>query len=93
LVAFDSDSTAPIQNLILRSDQRDAPDVALPASPVSESPYTTQIKEFQRALRDGTAARVNALDGLAAVQIATAAIQSVRSGKAVQLETLQEVKA
>jgi predicted dehydrogenase len=93
LVAFDSDSTAPIQNLILRSDQQDAPDVALPASPVSESPYTTQVKEFYRALKDGTPARVNALDGLAAVQIATAAIQSVRSGKAVQLETLQEVQA
>lgn len=93
LVEFDSDSTAPIQNLILRSGQQDAPDVALPASPVSESPYTTQIKEFYRALTDGTPARVNALDGLAAVQIAAAAIQSVRSGKAVQLETLQEVQA
>ncbi len=54
LIEFDSDGTAPIQNLILRTGGADAPDVALPSSPVSESPYTTQIKEFYRALADGT---------------------------------------
>jgi predicted dehydrogenase len=93
LVEFDSDSSAPIQNLILRSGQQDAPDVALPASPLSESPYTTQIKEFYRALKDGSPARVDAIDGLAAVQIATAAMQSAQSGKAVKLASLKEVQA
>jgi len=55
LIEFDSDSTAPIQNLILKSGESDAPDVGLPASPVSESPYTTQIKEFYTALKDEAA--------------------------------------
>jgi len=90
LIAFDSDGTAPIQNLILKRGGADAPDVALPSSPVSESPYTTQIKEFYSALADGAAARVSATDGLAAVQIAEAAIQSAHSGQPVTLQPLVE---
>lgn len=91
LIEFDSDSTAPIQNLILKTGGSDAPDVALPSSPVSESPYTTQIKEFYHALTDGKPARVGGTDGLAAVQIAEAAIQSAHSGQPVKLEPLPEV--
>src|SRR6185436_3705327 len=92
LIEFDSDGTAPIQNLILKSGGSDAPDVAVPSSPVSESPYTTQIKEFYRALADGQAARVSATDGLVAVQIAEAALQSARTGQPVRLESLIEVQ-
>ena len=92
LVEFDSEDTAPIRNLILKS-AGDAPDVGLPSSPVSESPYTTQIKEFYAALIDGAEPRVSALDGLAAVQVAQAAIQSVRTGQAVTLQPLAEVMA
>ena len=86
LIEFDSDGTAPIQNLILKSGGSDAPDVAVPSSPVSESPYTTQIKEFYGALADGKPARVSATDGLIAVQIAEAALQSARTGQPVRLQ-------
>ena len=86
LIEFDSDGTAPIRNLILKSGGSDAPDVAVPSSPVSESPYTTQIKEFYRALADGKPARVSATDGLIAVQIAEAALQSARTGQPVRLQ-------
>jgi len=90
LIEFDSDGTAPIQNFILKTAGSDAPDVALPSSPVSESPYMTQIKEFYSALVDGKTARVSATDGLAAVQIAEAAIQSAHSGQPVKLQSLAE---
>ena len=90
LIQFDSDGTAPIQNLILKTGGSDAPDVALPSSPVSESPYTTQIKEFYGALAEGKTTRVSATDGLAAVQIAEAAIQSARTGQPVKLQPLAE---
>ena len=90
LIEFDSDSTAPIQNLILKSAFSDAPDVALPSSPVSESPYTTQIKEFYLALVEGKSARVSAADGLAAVQIAEAALESAHTGQPVTLQPLAE---
>ena len=90
LIQFDSDGTAPIQNLILKTGGTDAPDVALPSSPVSESPYTTQIKEFYRALAEGKATRVSAIDGLAAVQIAEAALQSAHTGQPITLQPLGE---
>ena len=89
LIEFDSDRTAPIQNLILKS-AGDSPDVGLPSSPVSESPYTTQLKEFYRALSEGISARVSALDGLAAVQIAEAALESCYTGQPVKLQPLPE---
>ncbi len=85
LIEFDSDDTAPIRNLIMRAQQGEAPDVGLPSSPTSESPYTTQIKEFYRALAEDASLRVSAKDGLAAVQIAEAALESARTGNAVRL--------
>ena len=91
LIEFDSDGTAPIQNLILRTGGADAPDVAVPSSPVLESPYTTQIKEFYSALANGTTPRVSAIDGLHAVQIAEAAMESAHSGQPVTLKSLVEV--
>lgn len=92
LLQFASDDTAPIHSLIMKP-AGDAPDVALPSSPLAESPYVTQIKEFHAALSDGSPARVSAEDGLAAVQIARAAIESARTGKAMDLEPLQEVRS
>ena len=90
LIEFDSDGTAPIQNLILKAGGSDAPDVALPSSPVSESPYTTQIKEFFGALAEGKTPRVSATDGLVAVQIAEAALQAAHTGQPVKLQPLVE---
>jgi predicted dehydrogenase len=90
LLEFDSQATAPIENLLAKISG-DAPDVGLPSSPLAESPYTTQIKDFYTALVEGRPARVTAEDGLAALQIALAAIESSATGKAVTLEPLAEV--
>ncbi|HEY3311063.1 MAG TPA: Gfo/Idh/MocA family oxidoreductase [Anaerolineales bacterium] len=91
LIEFDSADSAPILNLVARGSA-DSADVGLPSSPVSESPYTTQIKEFYAVLRGEAQSRVSAEDGLAAVQIAEAAIQSAESGKAVMLKPLTLVR-
>jgi predicted dehydrogenase len=93
LIEFDSRATSPIENLLASTADGDAPDVGLPASPVDESPYTTQIKEFYAALLEDRPARVSAEDGLAAVAIAQAALQSAESGVAVRLENLTEVRS
>ena len=90
LIEFDSEGTSPVQNLILKTGGSDSPDVGLPSSPVSESPYTTQLREFYRALADGETPRVSAADGLAAVQIAEAALESAHSGQPVKLQPLAE---
>jgi len=86
LIEFDSAATAPIE-ILLRKPEAEAPDVGLPSSPLSESPFTTQIKEFYNALAHDRSARVSAEDGLAAVQIALAAIESAKTGKAVTLRS------
>jgi predicted dehydrogenase len=93
LITFDSDGTAPIRIDLHKEASGEAPDVPLPASPLSESPYATQIKEFYSALVHDTPTRVSAEDGLAALQIALAAIESTRTGAAVSLEPLPEVPA
>ncbi|MCI0521410.1 MAG: Gfo/Idh/MocA family oxidoreductase [Chloroflexi bacterium] len=91
MVEFDSEATAPILSLVQRLGG-DAPDVALPSSPVNESPYTTQIKEFYAALLEGKPVRISAEDGLAAVEIAEAAMQSALSGQAVYLDETAEAQ-
>jgi predicted dehydrogenase len=89
---FDSDRMAAI-GLHLHQQQTDAPDVPLPSSPLSESPYTTQLKAFYQALTDDAPVPVSAADGLAALQIALAAIESTQTGVAVNLEPLPEVSS
>ena len=93
VIEFDSDATAPIRSLLIKDSQGDSPDVALPSNPVSESPYTTQIKEFYSVLSGDAESRVIAKDGLAAVQIAHAAYQSAQTGEVVNLDNLVEVKS
>lgn len=51
----------------------------------AEDPYITQIRAFYRALAEGAPVPVTADDGLAALQIAQAAIESAHSGQAVDL--------
>lgn len=92
LIEFDSDETSPIRNLLIKVTDLDASDVALPSSLLSESPYVTEIKEFYETLCNDRPVRVSAEDGLAAVQIAEAAIKSARTGEAVQLEQNIEVR-
>jgi len=92
LIGFDSEATAPIELLLRQDDAGTAPDVAVPASPLLESPYTTEIKEFYAALAHDGPVRVTAEDGLAALQIALAAAESARTGQAVALAPLPEVQ-
>jgi len=93
LIEFDSDATAPIHTLLSQGKGDDAPDVGLPSNPLEENPYTTQIKEFYQSQLEGSAPRVSAEDGLAAVQIADAAIQSAESGSPVFIKSLLEEKS
>lgn len=91
LLVHDSAATAPISvHAHKRGDE--AGDVPLPASPLTESPYTTEIKAFYHAIADDAPTPVTATDGLAAVQIALAAIQSAQGGAPVDLAPLPEVQ-
>ncbi|MCP4424958.1 MAG: Gfo/Idh/MocA family oxidoreductase [Chloroflexi bacterium] len=84
LIQFDSGQMASV-SVHLHQRGEDAPDVPLPGSPLSEDPYTTQIKEFFENLANDTPVRVTAVDGYKALQIALAAIQSAQTGQPVKL--------
>jgi predicted dehydrogenase len=85
LIEHPADSSAPLGVYLKQGASGDAPDVALPLSPLSEDPYTTEIKHFYEVLVNGATPRVTARDGLAAVEIALAARESARTGRQVSI--------
>lgn len=86
---YDSDETAALSLHLHRQTQANTPDVPLPSSPLLEDPYTTQIKSFYHHLVEGRETAVSARDGLAALQIALAALESCQTGQPVTLEVLK----
>jgi predicted dehydrogenase len=88
LIEHPADSTDPLKVYMAASDSS-KPDIAVPSSPLAEDPYTTQMKHFYQALISDIDWVVKPEDGLAALQIALAAIQSAQTGKRV---FLSEVK-
>jgi predicted dehydrogenase len=93
LIEFDSEATRPIHAYLHGAEVGELAEVPVPGSPLSESPYTTQIKAFYETLANDAPVPVTAEDGLAALQIALAALQSARSGVAIDLDPLPEVPA
>ncbi len=91
LIEQDSGTTAAIGLHLRQLEDEDIPDVPLPSSPLAEDPYTTEIKAFYDCLTNDTPAPVSGADGLAALQLALAAIESATSGMPIELQTLPEV--
>ncbi len=88
LIEQPAEGSAPLAFHFKQTAGGAAPSVGLPLSPLAESPYTTQIRHFYEVLVNGAPSRVTARDGLAAVRIALAAIQSAQSGRAVRIEEI-----
>lgn len=80
--------STPISIYLKQPDVGDAPSIAVPLSPLAEDPYTAEIKHFYRVLSEGIPPRVTAHDGYQALRIATAALLSAESGRAIQLEEI-----
>jgi predicted dehydrogenase len=93
LIEFDSEATKPIHAYLFGGEVGELADVPVPGSPLNESPYTTEIKAFYEALAHDAPLPVTAEDGLAALQIALAALESAHSGAVVSLAPLPEVPA
>jgi predicted dehydrogenase len=84
LIEFESVHQEPIARYLLPAEpDMDGPAVGLPLSPTDEDPYTQQLADFLQALATGTEARVTPADGLAALRIALAAIESSKSGRPI----------
>ncbi len=85
-IRFDSGETASISLHLHRTEDEEIPDVPLPSSPLAEDPYTTEIKVFYDCLVNDKPIPVTGEDGLAALRIALAAVQSAETGQAVVIE-------
>ncbi|MFI7319530.1 Gfo/Idh/MocA family protein [Streptomyces venezuelae] len=58
----------------------------IPTSPMTESPFLTELREFATAWQEGgPEPRVSTRDGIEAVRIAEAAVESSRTGRVVEL--------
>jgi predicted dehydrogenase len=91
LIECTSPAAAAIE-MYLRPENGPSQEVPLPTSPLQESPYTTQLRAFHEALVQGSEPPVRAEDGAAAVQIACAAIESVRRGTPVEIDQEGELR-
>lgn len=88
LIEHPADATPPIGIYPKQKTVGEIPEIAVPSSPLAEDPYTTQIKHFYEVLTQNIEPRVTAQDGLAALQIALAAIESAKTGRPVKIEEL-----
>jgi predicted dehydrogenase len=59
--------------------------LGLPASPLADDPFVQELGDFASALSTGAAPRVSAEDGIAALRIALAAVESSRVGRPVRI--------
>ncbi|WP_375422955.1 Gfo/Idh/MocA family protein [uncultured Friedmanniella sp.] len=83
LLQHDSDDHQP---LLVHGPSPVAGSGYRPTVPYGEDPYLSELRDFYRAFREGVRPRVSAHDGRAAVAIAVAANESIRSGRAVEPE-------
>lgn len=91
MIDHDSQAVTPIHLYMHQKTDGEAPDVPLPTSPLDEDPWTTEIKAFYNALVSGQSVPVAAEDGLAALQIGLAALESICTNEAVTLDPLPEL--
>ncbi|WP_353946156.1 Gfo/Idh/MocA family oxidoreductase [Streptomyces sp. HUAS MG91] len=80
---LEHDSTAATGFRVLAQGRRPLGE-GIPGSPMTESPYLTELREFAAAVSGGPAPRVSARDGVEAVRIAVAAVESARTGEPVE---------
>lgn len=89
LIEHPAGSSVPIGVHLMERQQSELPAVGVPAAPLAESPYVTEIKHFYDVLTGAIATpRVTARDGLEALRIGLAAIRSAQTGRSVRIEEM-----
>jgi predicted dehydrogenase len=83
LIEHPSGSSVPLQIHLMETGNTKASSV--PTSPLIEDPYITEIKHFYDVITNDAEPRVTAGDGLAALRIALAAIESAQTGQQVTM--------
>ncbi|MDX9971471.1 MAG: Gfo/Idh/MocA family oxidoreductase [FCB group bacterium] len=82
MLTFDSADT-PVS--VMKKEVPGRPAVIVPGSPVDKSPYQLEWEDFIAWIEGKSEPRVTAEDGLEAVRMATAALESAEKGRPVRL--------
>ena len=62
-----------------------SPGVAVPESPMDKDPYTLELEHFIQCLHEGKEPLINGQEALQAVNIAVAALESIKTGRPITL--------
>ncbi len=85
LIHYESTDGAPVTPYLIGARDAGEASTGLPDSPVAENPWALELADFVAAIQGGPPPRVSAEDGLEAVRIAAAVIESSRGGRPVRL--------
>ncbi len=90
LVEYDSAAPAPL-TVTLCPQGADAPALPEPASPLAprDDPYLRELRHFLDCLDHGAEFLIAPRDGLEAVRVALAAIESLRTGQPVEMRAFE----
>lgn len=93
MIEWDSEGEAPITSIL--RNEADTGKIRATLSPLGPDihPYKAELAHFLHCLETGEPMRVTPRDALMAVKVALAAIESVRTGKPVEIATFTEVGA
>jgi predicted dehydrogenase len=94
VLQHDSLQTTPLTVLMHADAAAEGGKVTVPGGMIADEddPYYRELKHFLDCLETGQDFLVAPEDGLAALKVALAAIESVRTGRVVELESFQEAK-
>jgi predicted dehydrogenase len=94
LLTFDSLDSAPVQLTLKQEAIEAGASATLPGSFIdaADDPYRLELAHFLGCIESGAPFRVEPEDGLAALRVALAAIESVRTGRPVDIATFEETQ-
>jgi UDP-N-acetylglucosamine 3-dehydrogenase len=85
LIEFDNSKTVAL-SFVYKGAGEEAPTCEVPYTPLLEGPCLAELRHFIDCIRQDTVCRVSPMDGLRAVEIALAALESIRTGRVIEIE-------
>lgn len=85
VIEWDMGDANSIKPMLEKPSETSSAPVAVPQSVMAESPYTTQIKHYYDAVINNKEFYVTPYDAMAAIEVALAAKESLKTGKPVYL--------
>ncbi|MDH7480914.1 MAG: Gfo/Idh/MocA family oxidoreductase [Armatimonadota bacterium] len=84
LLEFNNKTTAPI-TIARKHEAKHGGGVAIPESPTTQNPYFLELQHFIDCIENGTKPSITPVDGMKAVEISLAALESIKTGMPVTI--------